>query len=389
MIRRRILAVGAWDEGAGYPRASALLAALAGAHELDTCRIALPTGGQRAALLRSPWRWPARWLALRRARRHLLRLLATRLLETRPELVFVPYPGHLLVHWVRQVWRGPLLLDLFLSAYDTAVVDRQLFRPGSPVGRWLRRLDRQALAAADVALLDTRCQVQRIAATTGADPSCCDWVPVGFADDEPPAPYEPPPAGATLRLLFFGTGIPLHGLPTLLQAICRVPGVHLTLAGGSREERLRALELPAGSVTRLAGFVGAGELRRQLQQAHLVAGAFGTSAKADSVVPFKVVHALRAGRPVVTGATSAVAELLQPGSDCLVVPPGDPEALAALLRRLRVQPQELAPIAAAGRRTYERRFSTAAIAAHLLPIVERLTERTEPMRSPLATGSPA
>ena len=79
----RILAFGAWDRGPGYPRGDALLAGLRhhGA-EVDECRFELPyAGAAKRRLLRSPWRWPGYWWALRRVRR-----VATRALEVAIEI---------------------------------------------------------------------------------------------------------------------------------------------------------------------------------------------------------------------------------------------------------------------------------------------------------------
>ena len=52
------------------------------------------------------------------------------------------------------------------------------------------------------------------------------------------------------------------------------------------------------------------------------------------MIPNKVFQALACGTPLVTADTPAARELLRDGESALLVPPGDPEALAAALRRL-------------------------------------------------------
>ena len=144
----RILIAGTWDEGPGYPRTDALRRALrVSGHELRECRVDPPTEGRsKVALVSRPWRWPGYLRASRRSRAQLRSELQRAIDDFTPDAVLVPYPGHLAVRTVRQVYRGPVILDLFLSAWSTAVVDRRLFPAWSPPARYLEHLDAAACA---------------------------------------------------------------------------------------------------------------------------------------------------------------------------------------------------------------------------------------------------
>jgi len=364
-----VLVFGAWDRGAGYPRASGLIAGLRrqgiAVHE---CHIGLPGAGtSKLALVAAPWRWPGYLLALWRGRKRAVAQLDAAIEAHQPDLLLVPYPGHVTVRWARSVFCGPIVLDLFLSAYDTAVGDRKMFHPASPLAWLLKRLDRQACRAADLVLVDTRQHADHLAELLGCGRETIDWVPV--SDPEEPLqaiPYPEVEPGDRLEVLFFGTGVPLHGLQTLLSAVDRCQNVHLTLIGGLPEDRARARALGADKVSVLDKFAPDAVLRHHLQDSHLVAGIFGTGGKAQRVIPLKVMLALAAGRPVVTADTPAVRELLRPGMDCLVVPPGDIGALAAQLQELADEPQRLQPLADAARHAYDRTFSLARTGARLV-----------------------
>jgi glycosyltransferase involved in cell wall biosynthesis len=375
MTRPRVLVFGAWDSGAGYPRADSLLLGLRGMGcEVAEWRLDLPYGGRaRQRLAASPWRWPSYWLRLRQVRTRCRANLADAIAEFRPDVLLVPYPGHTVVHWAREVFGGPIVLDLFLSAYDTIVEDRKLFGPNSIPAALLRRLDRRACQAADLVLLDTPDHAARIAELLALPRQHFGWIPATDARaPERALSYRPPADGQPLEVLFFGTGVPLHGLSVLLEAVQLTDGVRLTLVGGTPRERRIARALPPERIDLRPEFVPLADLHSLLERAHLVAGVFGTSEKAARVVPFKVVHALAAGRPVITADTPAVRRMLRPGKDCIVVRPGDPVDVAAALVRLRGRSARLAAMARSARESFATRFSMRAVERRLAATLRRL-----------------
>ncbi len=372
-----VLFAGAYDEGPGYPRTTSLRQGLQAAGiPVRECRAA-GLGIDKKRALRQPWRWPGLWLAQRQQRVWLAQQVGAAVAAERPQCVVVPYPGHLCVRTVREAVPAdvPVVLDLFLSAYDTVVEDRQLARPGSLAAHWLQRLDTRACAASNLVLLDTPANAAYVAALTGLPGERFTWLPVH--DPAAPALASPYPVaiGGRLQVLFFGTGVPLHGLRTLLAAAAQVPAVDLTLVGGTAADRELARGVLGGRLRLEPTFVERARLQELLAQSQLVAGVFGSSGKAQRVVPFKLVHALAAGRPVLTAATPAVQGWLAGCGALFDVPAGDVPALASALRELAAAPAVLAAAAAAARPTYERHFGTAALARRWQQLLARLAAK--------------
>jgi hypothetical protein len=370
-----VVLCGAWDEGPGYPRTTALRQGLLAAGQtVRECRApGLGTGKQR--LLRAPWRWPLALWQQRRQRAQLADALQATIGARRPRCVIVPYPGHGTVRTIAAASDVPVVLDLFLSAYDTVVEDRRLVAPGSLGAWWLQQLDTKACAAADLVLLDTPENAAYTAALTGLPPERFAWMPVADPESVTPVPLPPLCAGQALRVLFFGTGVPLHGLSTLVDAIARVHGVQLTLVGGTAAERAHAVAVLGERLDLQPEFVDRAALARHLEQGHVVAGIFGDSGKAQRVVPFKLVHALAAGRPVLTADTPAVCHWLD-GSDALfLAPAADIAALVHALQQLVAAPARVAIAAAAARAAYDRHFGTARQAERWRELLQRLPAR--------------
>ncbi len=368
----KVLLFGAADERPGFPRLRGLTASLEFLGAKVDRLLLPPPPRDRSALFRNPWK----------GFRFLSRVLLGRktLLERgrrlpRPDLVLAGYPAFGTADLAKRIWPGvPVAVDFFLSLYDTVILDRGLWPDRGLGARFLRRLDRATCAAGDVVLTDTVEMGDFCAETTGLPRERFVSIPCGDPDaPEVVDPYRPPGLGEALRVFFAGTGPPLQGVETILEALerCRAP-VALTLAGGGRAALEASRAERSGKVRFLRSWLDRETLGREIRSSHLVLGIFGTTKKADRVVPLKVYHGLSEGRPVLTGDSRAVRRLLAPGKEILLSPRGDPAALAARIEELREDPALLEEVARRGRAAFESRFSLTALAGRWREILGRL-----------------
>jgi glycosyltransferase involved in cell wall biosynthesis len=114
------------------------------------------------------------------------------------------------------------------------------------------------------------------------------------------------------------------------------------------------------------------QLGAAMARSGCVLGIFGSSAKAQRVIPNKAYQALACAAPLVTGDTPAARELLEDGVSALLVPPGDAVALAGAVRRLADDPAHAAAVGAEGRRTYEREASETVLGNRWRSVFEEL-----------------
>ncbi len=371
----KVLFFGTYSTGAGYPRNRVLLAGLRGAGVAVTeCHADLFRGAAEKAA------GTGRGGALRLVPRLLsawARLAWRRLAAGPHDVVLVGYTGHLDVFLARLLNLGagrPVVLDAFLSLHDTVVRDRGLVREGSPAARLLRFLDRAACRAADLVLLDTRAHADWFARYAGLPRGRFAAVPVGEDDVVfAPAPLAPP--RRPFRVLWFGTWVPLQGVEVVLGAADRLRGEDVRIRLLGTGQQYAALEARARSLSNVdldPRFVDSAVLREEIAGADLCLGIFGTSGKARRVVPCKVYDALAVGRPVVTADTPAAREILEDGVSALLVPPGDPGALAAAIRRLAGDEALRQTIAAGGRRVFREVGSPGAVGERLRRYFEAL-----------------
>jgi len=290
--------------------------------------------------------------------------------------------------WRARRARLPLVADFFASLHLSEIVDR---RNGVPISlRALRTwvLDRLLAAGADHFIADTAAHRDLLAERYGLPADRTTVIPVG-AEPVGCGPPRPRAAGAPLRVLLVGHYIPLHGIRTVLEAAERLggEGIHFTLIGDG-QERPAAEEFVASrrlSHVKFLPPVPYGELTRHLGHTDTVLGIFGEGIKARVVMPKKAYLALAAGRCLVTADTPASRERLRTNETAILVPPGDPAALADALIALRDEPATGARLADAGRRLYRAEFTPERVAERFLDIPVWRSRS----RQPLALGGAA
>jgi glycosyltransferase involved in cell wall biosynthesis len=300
-----------------------------------------------------------------------VRLLAAeaRLFTRRPrgfDAFIVGYPGQFDLPAARRAARGrPIIFNPLVSLADTLVGDRGRFGAGSLPARALQAIDRTALRSADLVVADTRAHADFFAGLGGLD-----LVEVCFvgAEDRLFRPGWSPPERFTA--LFVGKLIPLQGVETILAAARLAPEIAFRVIGSGQLQTALAGRPP--NVEHVP-WVEYEQLPAELHRAGCALGIFGTSDKAGRVIPNKAFQALACGTPLVTGDTPAARELLADEDSALLVPPADPEALAAAVRRVAGDVAIAERIGARGRATYESRASEAVLGARWRGIIDRLT----------------
>jgi glycosyltransferase involved in cell wall biosynthesis len=292
-----------------------------------------------------------------------------RLFTRRPrgfDAFIVGYPGHFDLPAARHGARGrPVVFNPLVSLADTLVSDRGRFRPGSLPARALEAVDRRALRSADLVVADTQTHAQFLAELAGLD-----LVEVCFvgAEERLFSPGWKPPE--RFGALFVGKLIPLQGVETILAAARLAPEIPFRVVGSGQLAKLLT-DRPAN--LEHVPWVEYHLLPAELHGAGCALGIFGTTGKAQRVIPNKAFQALACGTPLVTADTPAARELLANGDSAMLVPPGDPAALADAVRALAADARLAERVAAGGRTAYERHASEAVLGERWRGIIERLS----------------
>jgi glycosyltransferase involved in cell wall biosynthesis len=170
--------------------------------------------------------------------------------------------------------------------------------------------------------------------------------------------------------LSLGRLVPVKGVDDAVRATAMLADTTLLVAGeGPERDALARLAARRGGDVRLLGLV-TGEARDALfaaADAFVLASRVLGSGRTEGT-PTALVEAMSAGLPVVATDVGGVGALLTHARNGLLVPPGDPSALAAALAHLRDDAALRRRLARAAKKTAAQ-LTWAALAPHLDALV--------------------
>jgi glycosyltransferase involved in cell wall biosynthesis len=154
------------------------------------------------------------------------------------------------------------------------------------------------------------------------------------------------------------------------------PGARLLLVGdGIRRREIEALATERG-IRHLVVFTG---MRQDVPALLSIMDCFVLASTRSEGVPQSLLQALAAEIPVVATAVGGIPEVVEDGKTGILVPPGDPRALAEGIRAVLRDPETARRRASMGHRLVAARFSREAALDRLLGLYEDVL-RTAPSR---------
>lgn len=295
------------------------------------------------------------------------------------DLLFVGFYGYLILRLLGSMARLPILFDAFVSNFDTLCGDRRQCQPNSLLGKAAYWLDRSACRQANTVLLDTPTHVQYFREHLGLQQTAFRSIPVGCNEDifnsRAQELNKSTRANEVRIITTYSSYLPVHGVDVILRAaaLLKECNVQFRIIGNgptyAQCQRLSA-ELQLENVTFLPP-VSREMLAHEIAKAHIcLAGHFGTTGKADRVVPGKLYQMLAVGQPVIAGDTSANRWLLQDAVHALLVRPGRPDLLAEAIDRLCYDSPFRQELAEAGHDRFRLQASEAVITEQLRAAVQ-------------------
>ena len=189
-----------------------------------------------------------------------------------------------------------------------------------------------------------------------------DELPVPWAENpELPIPEDAPLLLCVARL------VPQKGVDTAIRALASIPGAALLVLGeGPERARLEALARELGVSERVAMPGRVGDVATLYRRCDVVVHparweGFGLA----------MLEAMLAAKPVVAARAGSAPEIVVEGVTGLLVPPDDPEALAAAVKTILADPFRASMYGTIGLGRARNEFSVARMARRTLDVYER------------------
>jgi glycosyltransferase involved in cell wall biosynthesis len=182
-------------------------------------------------------------------------------------------------------------------------------------------------------------------------------------------------------LVYIGRLADKKGIDVLLEALVQVPSAHVDVIGdGPDRAALLALAARLGVTDRVrfCGRLPKLEVLAALAHAHAVVIPSKVGAGGDMEgTPVVLCEAMAAGVPIVASDLGGLGECIDHGTTGLLVPPGDPDALAAMLNKVLSGSVDLDALGTAAATAAARSLDVAAIGAAYGEVLTDAARRRE------------
>ncbi len=237
----------------------------------------------------------------------------------------VGFPGHS-VAWFAVILFGrkKVIFDFFVSLFNSNIEDREQNKRWSLSALYMWFLDYLSLTVSSRILIDTSSHRDFISKKFLIRKRKFEVVHVG-SDDSVVFPKEFQKEVDTFIVHFHGTNTPLQGFYVIREAAKILEhrrDIQFHIYGFSGENTNNLKFFPRFPYEKMSDV---------LSRADIVLGIFGTTEKADKVVPNKVFEGLAAQKPVITRKSKAISELFYQNPPMVLCNKGDAKNLSSAI----------------------------------------------------------
>jgi glycosyltransferase involved in cell wall biosynthesis len=279
---------------------------------------------------------------------------------------------------LKRLYNIPIIVDFYISLYDTRVRDRKVVAENSKQAKKLKALDRLLIEKSDILIHPSKHELKYIADLVGANLDFAKVKILPLITEKKPLANPIAAPDGVFRLCWWGTYIPIHGLDKIIATldilnhrgfkfrldIFGVPGV----GDDFYKQMAKEMNLWSEVCFHEKETFANGQLQNYLTHyCDLALGIFGDSDKAKNAVANKVIDALAMQLPILTMESLALWEFFQPGE--IFTCANSPESIADKIVEIAADPVKRIAQAKAGYTRYLETFTEEQYAKSIASLV--------------------
>lgn len=305
-------------------------------------------------------------------------LLKWRINQPEYDVVLAGFYGQPIAIAMAFLQHQPVILDAYVSTYDTLCEDRKIFHPQSIMGRLAYWIDQNSCRLSHVVLTDTWANARYFHHRFGVPYRKLKVIYVGCDESI----FYPQPGVITssspCNVFYYGSFLPLHGVEVIIQAAALLKerrDIQFILGGNGPLIKFikRMIEEMDLKNVSMVGWIPLEQLPSYIARSTIcLGGHFSTIPKASRVISTKTFQFIAMRKPTIVGDNEATRELFVHGEHVYMVPMGDHVALADAIQVLASDNALRDHIASGGYSIFQKRLRISIIANELIRIIEEI-----------------
>ncbi|EMK3755669.1 glycosyltransferase [Providencia rettgeri] len=281
--------------------------------------------------------------------------------------------------FIGKIFNKEIILEFYISTYDTAVNDRGEISPNSNEAKKLLLIEKKLTQyATRIICLN---EAEKNYYLNFMHPSAKNKImSVPLVIDRVKSRNQEKTRGKNFKICWWGTYIPLHGLEKIIESIKHIEGYDITFyIFGNNEEKskpyqhlVNELELNDQIVFNNEFTFKNGKLPEFLiNNCDLALGNFGSSEKAKTVLVNKIVDTVALNLPCLTMQTKACDEFFIANENIFLTKEDPtPEDIANAIIKIIANEDNLFKVSNSGHCVYNNYFSPEAFSKKYLPLLK-------------------
>jgi glycosyltransferase involved in cell wall biosynthesis len=299
--------------------------------------------------------------------------LAYAIVKEKYDVIFAT--GHFVLIISKMFSRKPVLFDIYISAHDTLVLDRKKIKENSILANLIFFFDKLCCKLANGVTIDTKEYANFFVKHYGLNRKKVKVIYLGGYNQK----FFPRKKEVSKKFIveFHGTFIPIHGIETILYSANTLNSnkdieFHIIGKGQTYNQMISLSKKLGLSNVIFLGRLDDDSLLREISNADVCLGMFGTSQKSERTISNKVFEYLAMKKPFITGDSPAVREILESKKNCILSERGNYKELTKAILLLKNNSKLRQKIAKKGYFLFKKKFTTLEIGKRAKRVLESL-----------------